>query len=155
MEKNRADQLREFVLSTEGELKDIRQLFESIQGGWSGPLCAVTGEKLRAWRRGLYDGIHELSRQWPFPQDPAGPSTFVDYFIDRAFIAVSCRIVMLQGALEGIERENTSDPALWESVSGCAPFVLDEIWEELVAATEKFIAKYLPDDEFLLSYQTV
>ena len=51
--ENRADQLREFVLGTEGELKDIRQLFESIQVAWSGPLCVVTGEKLRAWRRGL------------------------------------------------------------------------------------------------------
>ena len=151
--ENRADQLREFVLGTEGELEDIRQLFESIQSGWSGPLCAVTGEKLRTWRHGLHDGIRELSREWPLPQD--GPSTSVDFFVHEALFSIDCRIVMVQGALEGIERESTSDPTLWESVSGCAPFVLDEIWEELVAATEKFIAEHLPADELLLSYQTV
>ena len=150
--ENRASQLREFVLGTEGALEDIRQLFDAIQFAWSGPLCAVTGEQLRAWRHGLYDGIHDLSRGWTLPQDKR--STFVDFFVHEALFSIDCRIVMVQGALEGIERESTSDPTLWESVSGCAPFVLDEIWDELLAATERFIAEHLPADELLLNYQS-
>ena len=144
---SRADQFREFVLSKKGQLEDIIELCATIEFAWSSVLCKTAREKLVAWRRELYDGIHEFTRDWPIPDDPTSNTYFVDFFAEEALNPIICRIIMVQGALEAIEREDTSDPTLWESVGGVAPQVLEEVWEDLVTATEKFIAEYLPADE--------